>query len=42
LDPDRFRLEDDIVDGLQKVMPVDGYLGVYKSKTVFFIINIRN
>lgn len=36
LPADKFKLEDDVVNGLQKVVAVDGYKGVYKSKTVIF------
>ena len=36
LDVEKFKLEEDIVNGLQKCMPVEGYTGVYKSKTVIF------
>jgi len=38
LDAEKFKLEPEIVNGLQKVTVVDGYLGVYKSKTVTFFL----
>lgn len=38
LDAEKFKLEPEIVNGLQKVTAVDGYLGVYKSKTVTFFL----
>jgi hypothetical protein len=35
-----FASENDVVNGLQKVVAVEGYKGVFKSKTVFFLFNI--
>ena len=41
LDAEKFKLEDDFVNGLQKCVAVDGYKGVYKSKTVNFYLNLE-
>ena len=34
VDASRFRMEENLLNGLYKVMPVDGYVGMYKSKVV--------
>lgn len=31
---DKFRIEENLVDGLLKATPIDGYVGIYKTKTV--------
>ena len=34
MDPSRFRIETDLVDGLYKAAQIDGYPGYFKTKTV--------
>ncbi len=41
LDAEKFKLEADTVNGLQKCVAVDGYKGVYKSKTVILIVTLE-
>jgi hypothetical protein len=38
LDAEKFKLEENLVNGLSKCVGVDGYKGVYKTKTVIMIL----
>ena len=37
VNPEQFRVEDNMINGLVKATPIDGYIGIYKTKQVLLI-----